>query len=73
MYKIDKRRKKNDRQIFEGATGQYISILNIRIQNSRHVSTKLTLDNLNGQNFGFPLRPYFSKYAPFFRAVIACE
>lgn len=31
-----------------------------------------TLDSLKGQNLGFPLRPYLSNCAPFFRAVMAC-
>lgn len=26
----------------------------------KEISIKLTLESLNGQNFGFPLRPYFS-------------
>ena len=38
-----------------------------------HLGTKkLTLEMRNGQNVGFPLRPYFSRYVPFLRAVIAC-
>lgn len=34
---------------------------------------KLTLESRNGQNFGFPLRPYFSRYAPFFSDAMACN
>jgi len=34
---------------------------------------QLTLESRNGQNFGFPLRPYFSRYAPFLSAVMACN
>jgi len=38
---------------------------------SMHGCGQLTLASLKGQNFGFPLRPYFSRYAPFFSVVIA--
>lgn len=34
---------------------------------------QLTFASLKGQNLGFPLRPYLSKYAPFFKAVMACS
>lgn len=34
---------------------------------------KLTLDNLNRQNFGFPLRPYLSNWEPFFKATRALK
>ena len=30
-----------------------------------------TLESLKGKNLGFPLLPYFIKYAPFFSAVMA--
>ena len=34
---------------------------------------QLTLESRNGQNFGFPLRPYFSRYDPFLSVVMACN
>lgn len=48
---------------------------NTKLQNKLHRLKKdeliLTFDNRKGQNFGFPLLPYLSKYAPFFKAVMA--
>jgi hypothetical protein len=38
-----------------------------------HIKTDSSLESRNGQNLGFPLLPYLSKYAPFFKAVIACS
>lgn len=35
-------------------------------------SIQLTCESLNGQNLGFPLRPYFKSWAPFFKATNAC-
>lgn len=37
----------------------------------RFTVRSLTVDSRNGQNFGFPLLPYFSRKAPFLSAVMA--
>jgi hypothetical protein len=31
-----------------------------------------TVESLKGQNLGFPLRPHFKRFAPFFMDKIAC-
>lgn len=36
-------------------------------------SRQHTFERLNGQNLGFPRRPYFRRYIPFLRVVMACE
>lgn len=56
-------------------------ITEIRYMNNKEVdcsfiqmdTPKLTVESRNGQNFGFPLRPYLSKYAPFLSVAMACK